>query len=178
LDTKTTGFDIVLDYNSSNFDAVLSANFNETTIENDAIESPGAVGEAGYDIFNRKEQSRVTSARPNVKTLLGLTYKMDKLRFSLNNTYFGEVTWQHASNPANDQTFGAKIITDLIIGYKVNDGFGLNLTVNNLLNVYPDVIEPGDDFVTDLGGRFQYPWEVNQFGFLGTIVKFGLNYDF
>ena len=90
LDTRTTGFDIVLDYSSSSFDAVLSVNLNETTIENDKIESPGKVGEAGYEIFSRKEQSRVTSARPKTKALLGLTYKIGNFRVGLNNTYFGE----------------------------------------------------------------------------------------
>jgi len=51
----------------------------------------------------------------------------------------------------------------------------INFTANNLLNVYPEVIDTGGDFVTDLGGRFQYPWEVNQFGFNGMILKAGVN---
>lgn len=179
LDTRTQGLDLVLNYNSSSWDFVGSLNLNETTIENDEISSPGVVGEVGYDIFNRKEQSRVTSARPKTKALVGITYKMDNgLRVSLNNTYFGEVTWQHASDPGKDQTFAGKVITDLIVGYKVNEDMGLNLTVNNLFNVYPDVIDTKGDFVTDLGGRFKYPWEVNQFGFMGTIVKAGFNYNF
>ncbi|MBN4056373.1 hypothetical protein JYT20_01495 [Rhodothermus sp. AH-315-K08] len=50
--------------------------------------------------------------------------------------------------------------------------------MNNLLNVFPDAIEPGGDFVTDLGGRFKWPWEVNQFGFNGTTVRFGIGMDF
>ncbi len=178
LDTKTSGLDLVVDYNTPKWNVVLSGNLNETTIENDEIESPGVVGEQGYEIFNRKEQSRITSARPKVKSLLGITYKMDKLNVSLNNTYFGEVTWQHASNPDFDQTFDARILTDLILAYKLNDNFRINLTVNNLLNIYPEEIDPKDDFVTDLGGRFRYPWEVNQFGFNGTIVKLGATLDF
>ncbi len=178
LDTRTTGFDIVLDYTSSKFDAVLSANINETTIENDEISSPGVVGDVGYEIFNRKEQSRITSARPGFKALLGLKYKMDKFNVSLNNTYFGEVTWQHADDPAKDQTFGARVITDLLLGYKFSDAFRANITINNLLNVYPDEIDTKGDFVTDLGGRFRYPWEVNQFGFNGMYIKGGVSYKF
>ena len=49
----------------------------------------------------------------------------------------------------------------------------IDIIVNNLLNVYPDEIDPVNDFETDLGGRFRYPWEVNQFGFLGTVMKIG-----
>lgn len=175
LDTRTTGLDFVLDYNTSDFDAVVSMNINDTKILNDAIESPGIIGEQGYQIFNRKEQSRITSARPGFKTLIGLTKKFDDISVSLNNTYFGSVTWQHADDPGKDQTFGGKIVTDLIASYQLNDKARINLTVNNLLNVYPDEIDTKGDFVTDLGGRFRYPWEVNQFGFLGTIVKAGVN---
>ncbi len=50
--------------------------------------------------------------------------------------------------------------------------------MTNIFNVYPDEIEPRSDFVTDLGGRFRYPWEVNQFGFLGTVVKAGVSVKF
>jgi len=178
LDTRTTGFDIVLDYDAPKFAGILSANINETSIENDEITSPGVIGEQGYEIFNRKEQSRVTTARPNFKSLLGLTYKGDNFRVSLNNTYFGEVTWQHASNPSLDQTFDPRVVTDLIFVYNATENVRINLTANNLLNVYPEEIDTGGDFVTDLGGRFRYPWEVNQFGFLGTVVKAGVNVRF
>jgi iron complex outermembrane receptor protein len=30
----------------------------------------------GYDIFNRKEQGRILSARPNTKVLLGMNYDL------------------------------------------------------------------------------------------------------
>jgi iron complex outermembrane receptor protein len=40
------------------------------------------------------------------------------------------------------------------------------------------VIDTKGDFVTDLGGRFKYPWEVNQFGFMGTNFMGTISYDF
>lgn len=183
LDTKTQGFDLVADYKglaiseSADLDFVLSMNINETKIDG-KINSPGILGEQNVDIFDRKEQSRVISARPNLKTLFGITLNTGKLTTSLNNTYFGEVTWQHAETPENDQTFSAKVVTDLLLGYDLNDKIGLNLVVNNLFNVYPDKIDTKGDFVTDLGGRFQYPWEVNQFGFNGTMISGRVNYKF
>ncbi|MEP1095355.1 MAG: TonB-dependent receptor [Cyclobacteriaceae bacterium] len=183
LDTKTTGFDLILDYTgielgaSSQLDMTLSMNSNETKIDG-SIVAPGVIGQEGYDIFNRKEQSRVTTARPNFKILYGLNFSFGDLGVSINNTYFGEVTWQHGTDPANDQTFSGKVITDLVADYDLSEKLNINVVVNNLFNVYPDVIETGGDFVTDLGGRFKYPWEVNQFGFNGTILKAGLNYKF
>lgn len=188
LDTRTSGFDLVADYRGlelggigsrNKLDFILSMNLNKTTIENaDAITSPGVIGEEGYEIFNRKEQARITSARPNTKALLGVTFRSDKLRVGLNNTYFGSVTWQHATDTANDQTFAGKLVTDLLLGFNATDNLSIDFTVNNLFNVYPDVIDPKGDPVTDLGGRFKYPWEVNQFGFLGTIAKLGVSYKF
>ena len=183
MDTKTQGIDLVANYNnialgtSSKLDFVFAFNYNKTEIDG-TITAPKVLADAGYDIFNRKEQSRVTTARPNLKFLFGANATFGKFNATLNNTYFGEVTWQHASDKTKDQTFGAKVITDLILGYTISDKFGLNLTVNNLLNVYPDVIDTKGDVVTDLGGRFRYPWEVNQFGFNGTSVKLGLNFQF
>lgn len=183
MDTKTSGVDVVLNYSDiaiggeTDLDLTLALNSNETKIDGQ-IQAPGVLADEGYDIFNRKEQSRVTTARPNFKAMLGASLDFGAFRAALNNTYFGEVTWQHASDPTKDQTFGGRVITDLLLGYKVSDDFNLNLTVNNLLDVYPDEIETGGDFVTDLGGRFRYPWEVNQFGFNGRIVKLGATISF
>ena len=80
---------------------------------------------------------------------------------------------------AYDQTFAGKIITDLIIGYDFSEKFNTaTIAVNNLLDVYPDEIDTKGDFVTDLGGRFRYPWEVNQFGFNGTIINGSISFKF
>ena len=200
VNTKTTGVDIVASYNNialgnGTLGATLAANFNETKIEGQ-IDTPDLLAQNGYEIFNRKEQSRITSSRPKTKVLLGLDYSISKWSFILNNTYFGEVSWKHSNNGLNgaplgpggsllpiedsayDQTFAGKIVTDLIIGYDFSDKISANISVNNLLNVYPDEIDTKGDFVTDLGGRFKYPWEVNQFGFNGTIINGSLSFKF
>jgi iron complex outermembrane receptor protein len=62
------------------------------------IATPAILSANGYDIFNRKEQGRILSARPN-KVLLGMNYDLKKTTFIF-NTYFGEVTWQHATDIA------------------------------------------------------------------------------
>ncbi|MCH7523781.1 MAG: TonB-dependent receptor [Bacteroidetes bacterium] len=182
VNTNTTGVDVVVNYKnielgSGKLAVTLAANFNETKIEGQ-IDTPPLLAANGYEIFNRKEQSRIISSRPKSKVILGFDYKISKFNFILNNTYFGEVTWQHASDPTKDQTFSGKIITDLIINYEISDKFIIYGSANNLLNVYPDVIDTKGDFVTDLGGRFKYPWEVNQFGFKGTVLNAGIIFKF
>ena len=200
VNTDTKGADLVLSYNNidlgpGRLNATLAGNYNETEIDGQ-IATPSLLAENGYEIFNRKEQSRITSARPRSKVLLGLDYQLNNWNFILNNTYFGEVTWQHSDNGLNgaplgpggsllptedeayDQTFGGKIITDLIVGYDFSDTVRATVSANNLLNVFPDEIETQGDFVTDLGGRFRYPWEVNQFGFNGTILNAAVTFRF
>jgi iron complex outermembrane receptor protein len=200
VDTKTTGVDVVATYNNidlgnGKMGVSLAANYNETTIEG-TINTPPLLAENGYDIFNRKEQSRITTSRPQSKLILGVDYAIGSWNFVLNNTYFGEVTWQHSNNGLNgaplgpggsllpaddeayDQTFAGKVLTDLIVNYKFSNKFSVFVSANNLFNVYPDVIDTKGDFVTDLGGRFKYPWEVNQFGFSGTIINGGITFKF
>ncbi|WP_425656544.1 TonB-dependent receptor [Tenacibaculum ascidiaceicola] len=181
-DTKTEGFDYTMRYKNIDFAAGklglnLALNINRTKLEGE-VKTPTKLANYKNAIFNRKEQSRIISARPNTKLLFGADYKYKKFTAFLNNTYFGEVTWQHATNPNKDQTFSGKVITDVSFGYEFSDMISFNAQVNNLFDVYPDEIDTKGDVVTDLGGRFKYPWEVNQFGFNGMTFKAGLTFKF
>jgi iron complex outermembrane recepter protein len=181
VDTKTTGFDIVADYlmdiGTGSLNITAAYNNNQTEIVGE-IATPQPIADAGVELFDRKEQSRILTSRPNQKLIFGVGYNVNKLTLFLNNTLFGEVTWQHATDPANDQTFSSKLITDLNLEYQFTSVVRITVGVNNLLNVYPDVIDTNGDFVTDLGGRFQYPWEVNQFGFNGTTLSGKVSFVF
>ncbi len=181
-DTKTEGFDYTMRYKNIDFAAGklglnLALNINKTKLEGE-VKTPTKLANYKNAIFNRKEQSRIISARPNTKLLFGADYKYKKFTAFLNNTYFGEVTWQHATDPNKDQTFSGKVITDVSFGYEFSDMISFNAQVNNLFDVYPDEIDTKGDVVTDLGGRFKYPWEVNQFGFNGMTFKAGLTFKF
>ena len=180
VDTRTRGVDLVASWagaaGAGLVDVDLAAHFFDTEIRG-AITTPAPIAGAGVDIFDRKEQSRILSARPQSKILLRTTYTRGSLSATLNNARFGTVTWQHASDPARDQTFAARLVTDLNVEYRLNQTIRFGAGVNNLLNVYPEKIDNKGDVLTDLGGRFQYPWEVNQFGFNGVIaaVRLGLS---
>ena len=182
VNTITKGVDIVMNYKNlalggGKLGFNFASNIANTKIDGQ-IATPAILKANGYDIFNRKEQGRILSARPNTKVLLGVNYDFKRTSFILNNTYFGEVTWQHATDVAKDQTFAGKFITDLGVSYKFSKVISGNVMVNNLFNIYPDKLDPKGDIVTDLGGRFKYAWEVNQFGFSGTIFTAGMNFKF
>lgn len=190
VNTITKGIDIVASYRYGKLSLRTAASFLKHSIDG-KINTPAVLAADGVDIFDRKEQSRILTARPTKKVVLGLTYNFDPLTVNVSATYFGEVTWRHVNNGLNgvdlgngplptndaafDQTFSAKVITDLNFSYKISRNISLGLLVNNLFDVYPDVINTKGDFVTDLGGRFKYPWEVNQFGFNGRVIMGTVN---
>lgn len=177
-DTKNTGADVVLNYRRIDFaggrlNASFSANFNNVTI--DKINTPSALATNGYDIFDRREQSLITSSRPKSKMILGLSFTKEKWDFSLNNTRFGEVTLA-SSDPAKDQVLSAKIATDLGFSYRLTDKINVNGNINNIFDVYPD--ESRADTGETGGGRFRYTSQVQQLGQLGTNFALGFNYQF
>ncbi len=174
VDTRTQGVDAVFNYENielgsreNNVDIILALNINETVLDGE-VEAPDSFGEVS--IFGDVPSRLLTSARPNTKVSLATNWRFGKIRASLNNTYFGKV-----SSPVSGQEFAGKLITDLILGYDISENFGVMVTANNLFNVYPDRI---DGTLDPFGYRLQYPWRVNQFGFMGTYVKLGLSLDF
>ncbi|MCF4102558.1 TonB-dependent receptor [Gillisia sp. M10.2A] len=175
-DTKTQGADIVLNYKSyGGFGASFAANFNKTTI--DAITTPAALAQNGYNIFAREEKGLITNSRPKSKLILGLSQELDKWYFALNNTMFGKVTVTAPESGGEDQDLAAKIATDIVANYKFTDKLSLNVNVNNLFDVYPDVTKASTN-TAGAGGRFLYSSEVQQLGQLGTNFSVGFNYQF
>ncbi|MDX1629310.1 MAG: TonB-dependent receptor, partial [Fulvivirga sp.] len=188
IDTETLGFDFVMGYDNIDLGlgrakVTLAHNYNKTNVTSE-IRTPDILSNQGNALFNRKEQSRVETARPLNKTILKLSYQVRDWSIDLNNTRFGQVTWKHADNGLNDilnmtdpefdQTFSGKIITDLDVSYHLSAAINLSVGANNLFDVYPDEIDPKGDLITNLIGRFRYPWEVNQFGFRGRFYYFKL----
>ena len=156
VDTRTRGFDLVANYTMDMLKFNLAASISEHTIEG-KVNTPSVISSAGIDLFDRKEQSRILTSRPTTKYIFGVTAEIEQLTINTSATYFGEVTWQHASTPANDQTFAAKAIFDLNLKYTLTEELSLRFIMNNVFDTYPDQIDTNGDPVTDLGGRFKYP---------------------
>jgi iron complex outermembrane receptor protein len=180
-DTKTTGADLVLNYRNlmkgenSTLNASFAANFNETTF--DAVSTPDAIANAGYNIFDRQERGLITNSRPKSKMILGLNLVTDKWDWNLNNTRFGKVTITAPESGGTDQVLAAKVTTDLSFGYKITDMITFSGGVNNLFDVYPDVTKASTN-TAQAGSRFQYSSEVQQLGQLGTNFTLGVNFQF
>ena len=183
IDTKTRGLDVILSYDksinaNSSFKAVLAGNFTKTTVENinfpDVLNTP----ELQDSYFSREEESRYTTATPQSKINLGLFYNLKWFHTNLNIVRFGEVTAKTGSRTDEstwiDQTFSAKIVTDLSLGFDLTKNLNLTIGANNLFNVYPD--KNREEYRSS--NRFIYSRRVSQFGANGgyyfgrLIVRF------
>ncbi|AEM69831.1 TonB-dependent receptor plug [Allomuricauda ruestringensis DSM 13258] len=173
VDTQTMGLDFVVDHKANISDNVsltntLAFTFSETSVEK--VKVPKAIADAGLSdtYFDPTSRIYLESAVPTTKGNLSHNVKVgDNWNFFLRNGYFGEVREATNENdPTIDYTFGAKVITDLSIGYNISSNTRFTLGANNLLDVYPDKNDPA--FRSD--GRFIYSRRSVQFGTNGRYV--------
>ncbi|MBA4747021.1 MAG: TonB-dependent receptor [Muricauda sp.] len=173
VDTQTLGLDFVVDHKANISDNVsltntLAFTFSETSVEK--VKVPKAIADAGLSdtYFDPTSRIYLESAVPTTKGNLSHNVKVgDNWNFFLRNGYFGEVREATNENdPTIDYTFGAKVITDLSIGYNISSNTRFTLGANNLLDVYPDKNDPA--FRSD--GRFIYSRRSVQFGTNGRYV--------
>ncbi|WP_417941860.1 TonB-dependent receptor [Flavobacterium sp. RS13.1] len=192
VDTKTKGLDIVLAWkktiNENRFGATLVGNINDMKIDkvkNDDLEEKTFFGE-------RDKAFLLASAPPN-KFGLNLNYGRKWFDAGLAFTRFSEVKlldYQMDEDPedyrtspseteeqvlanqkrAATDTYGAKIVTDLTLGFKLCKSTKLSIGANNLLNIYPD---QQDDWV-EAGGY----WDAVQMGFSGAYYYARLGFTF
>ena len=183
IDTKTAGVDIVLawkkKFGDSNFAATLVGNINHMTI--------GDVKNGTLDkeiFFGEREKKFLLASAPANKFGLNLNYDKKWFNAGLAFTRFSKVElldYQMYEDVADygsfaDQikaatdTYNAKIVTDLTLGFKLNKSSKLSIGANNLFNIYPD---QQDDWV-EAGGY----WDAVQMGFSGAYYYARLGFTF
>lgn len=186
-DTSTTGLDLILTWkrnldNNSSIGASFLANFNDMKI--DKVNNVGTLINDEQTFFGERDKAFLLASAPDSKMSLNLNYKKNKFDAALTFTHFSEVElldFQVYEDPADyggfDQlikaatdTYGAKMVTDLNLGYELSESLKLNIGSNNLFNVYPD---QQDDW-TEAGGYF----DAVQMGFNGAFYYAKLNYSF
>ena len=183
VDTKTAGVDVVLawkkKFGDSNFAATLVGNINHMTI--------GDVKNGTLDketFFGEREKAFLLASAPTNKFGLNLNYDKKWFNAGLAFTRFSKVElldYQMYEDVADygsfaDQikaatdTYSAKIVTDLTLGFKLNKSSKLSIGANNLFNIYPD---QQDDWV-EAGGY----WDAVQMGFSGAYYYARLGFTF
>ena len=183
VDTKTTGLDIVLAWKRSFDDNRLSATFtgNINDMKIDKVNNGSLDAET---FFGERDKGFLLASAPKSKFTLNMNYNRDKFDAGLAFTHFSKVelldyqmyeptsdydSFEDQINQATD-TYGARLVTDLVFGYQLCEGLKLNVGANNLFNVYPD---QQDDWVE--GGGY---WDSVQMGFGGAYYYAKIGFTF
>lgn len=176
--------------NTGTLDITLAANFNQTKLIGE-IQRPANLPTdvtLGNFLFNRQDSARLTSAQPRSKIQLTFNYRLRKFGAVLRISRFGTVESYDPINPALDETFNPRFVTDLNVSYRILKNLNLTLGANNLFDVYPDPLrvisyptpERYGSAVLDNSsfGRFIYGRNATQFGFNGGYYFLNLSASF
>lgn len=182
IDTESRGVDVVISHtgifgNGLRLKSDLAGTFSKTQKVGDINSSP-QLERAGLRDTYFPEDSRVYLEEAVPRTKINLTNSLFAGKFNvfLRNVYFGEVT-EAVTNPANQQVFDPRVVTDLSLGYKATDALTLTIGANNIFDIYPERADP--EFNNRSDGRFDWSRRAQQFGiggrFLFARVSFTLN---
>lgn len=187
-DTKTKGLDFVAAWkkslnSKSKLNLSFAFNLNKTDIEK--IHLPSKIVAAGIDYnTNPGAQQDIiyfTKGTPANKFIGTANYEVGKFSFLLRATRFGKVSDPLAPlfvapadpNATKYQVFSAKTVTDLSLTFKPHSKIIFTVGVNNLFDVYPDLLD-----TPQTADEVIFSRRVNQFGTIGRFLNFGMNYNF
>ena len=197
IDSETKGIDLVI---SQKYDVVqdfiirndLALSYNETKRVGD-LNVPQSIIDAGgepykYSFFPESSRIYLEEAIPKLKANLMTTFSIKKLDIYLRNSYFGKVTDPGATDVNLDgfssvyehPEYSAKLVTDLSLGYQINEHFRATIGFNNIGDVYPDRNNPATPTFTNTTPTLSPApsadlSNANQFAYSRAVSQFGLN---
>jgi iron complex outermembrane receptor protein len=178
IDTRTRGIDLVMQYGLNlaprgllRFTA--GHNQNKTRVTRVAP-TPPQLAAVSTALFDRVQRALFEVGQPRNNTSLTANYSLRGLSFNVHTQRFGKVTeYMPAVTGAQDQTYGAKWVTDLALSYKFFDRLGLTLGGNNITDQYPDTA------ITANQTRGIYPFDASSstWGINGAYYYVKASYD-
>jgi len=167
VDTRTEGVDLVAETGKTLGTAGTirftgSYNHNYTDVTRIA-KTPPQLSAYQAQLFDRTQVGLTESAQPHDNFRLTGNYQYRQFGLVLSEARFGSVT-SVASSPANDQTFGAKWITDVSASLGLPGRLSFTLGADNVFNTYPDRIVAQNSS----GGIFVYSG-LSPFGYNGAF---------
>ena len=185
-DTRTQGADVVATWavpfvSMGDLGLKFLATVSETEITK--VNLPADLDAA---LFTDQDRSIVEEWQPSSRFTLSGSYALGEFSAFLALHHYGEYTVTEGNG--DRQTYDAKHLTDLRLGY--NLGFGtLSIGANNLFNVTPEkneigqsrggkIIDPMGNVIVDSPGVFQYSRRSAPFGFNGGFYYVAFDVDF
>jgi len=169
IDTRTNGIDVIgrylLDWGNRGVTA-LTGGFNRTgTVVTHVDPTPPALSSQNAVLFDRFERSKLEEAQPHRTVNFTLDHTIRRFNATVHTTRYGQIGTRGPSNPALDQTYKARWITDANVSLPVVPHFGVTLGVNNIADVYPSENIPANNNF----GILPYPG-FSPFGFNGRFM--------
>jgi iron complex outermembrane receptor protein len=175
LDSRTRGIDVVAEYTVSGDLGRLRPNvaFSYARTKITAITpNPTELDSLNVVRFGRQGQLDLVRGAPRDKLIVGFDWSLWRFEGLVRVTRYGSYT-EASTTEGFDTKFGAKGITDVELGYQLNDNVTLAAGANNLFDVYPDA----DGAIDFLSGSGQYG-NFGPFGFIGGFYYGRVNADF
>lgn len=191
-DTETRGFDLVVTYQAIEFaggllDLTLAGNKTETEVVDLFSPSGGSLSQLDPEVvFSSQDVSIIEEWQPQDRVSLSGFYQRDNWTANVSFNRFGEYTVQDGG----EQTYGAKVLTDVNVEYAFENGVSVSLGGNNIFDEYPDKNEignsrggtledaPGGNVIVNSPGVFTYSRRSAPFGFNGAYWYGKIAYDF
>ena len=201
-DTETEGGDLVATWDLSRsevsqLELSLAINYTNTRIDKVLVPSVLSASDiTGDELFTARDQSILEDWQPKDRVNLTANWERGPLYATLGINRYGEYTVLDGT----EQTFGAKYITDLQVGYRFAKGWHLEAGGNNIFDETPDTnrtscdsdiahgrsrASPCGGLVDDAGrvaadypGVFVYSRRSAPFGFNGAYYYLRLRYTF
>jgi iron complex outermembrane receptor protein len=176
VDTRTTGLDIVASF-AIDLDTKgllrFTGGFNENRTEVLHVDpTPPQLAAVASALFDRVERARLEEGQPRRRLSLTSTYDVNRLGVMLHTSRYGKIV-SRAPNPAQDQAFQAKWITDMSVSYKLTSQLSLALSGTNIFDVYPDT----NITANQTRGIYLYSG-LTPFGFNGTFWSVRASYQY
>jgi iron complex outermembrane receptor protein len=142
--------DVVVDYNfhllRSNLKATAAANFTRTVVDDVHVPQsmqekfstiPGGADRVKDLFLGRYGRNLLEDRLPRQKGTLGLRWDYAIWTAGVRANYFGPNKYHSDDGPQLDESYGAKVIFDADIGYRVH-GVSFIIGASNLFNTFPD----------------------------------------
>ncbi len=180
IDTRTTGFEFVANYNNrigNHSKYVL--NFAYSSMETEIRENRKTT--KGIEVVNNDAALYLTKGQPTSKLIASLGYDYKKLGIIFRASHFGTVHDPLATlavaptdpDAIKYQVFSAKTLFDLALSIRPIQALSITVGVNNLTDVYPDLLQKPQTTNEVLFSR-----RTNQFGTQGRFLHLTANYTF
>ena len=192
-DTRTEGVDIVSRYNVPMKEGELivsaAANFTNTNVT-DTFTTGNLATLDPSDVFTAQDISIIEEWQPEDRINLTFDYSRDRFSAVLSMNRYGQYTVCEGNcSDTNSQTFDSKLLTDLILAYRLNEGLTVRLGGNNIFDETPDenkigqsrtgaIEDAAGNTIVDSAGVFQFSRRSAPFGFNGAYFYAGISYDF